>query len=283
MLQILGISYAGWLCTRWSTISIWCVYALDMGVCASSGSVGFWPIIPAALRSQLRSHAHIWHSFPDMITIHLPLRFFGYAEYFHHSPSGTGATFQKWNNSPPAPLYSLLFIPPLHPVSLPPHCLLILFASSTDSCCLAIGILCYKPFPPWVSCLCLPARSGHLAATSLQWPPARIGKEREGCGEGERGGIRTGQMRGAAVGLSHYCGFALHCFVWAFMLCIHSKTSWWRAGCWLLRNSWSSWGVFFLRYFFFSFSHAVWCLTSDPQSVHYMVLENKMILLQHSS
>lgn len=101
-------------------------------------------------------------------------------------------------------------------------------------------------------------------------------------GGGEWGGIRTGQMRGAAVGLSHYCGFALHCFVWAFMLCIHSKTSWWRAGCWLLRNSWSSWGVFFLD-FFFSFSHAVWCLTSDPQSEHYTMLENKMILLRHSS
>lgn len=26
-----------------------------------------------------------------------------------------------------------------------------------------------------------------------------------------------------------------------------------------------------------------WCLTSDPQSVHYMMLENKMILLRYSS
>lgn len=30
-----------------------------MGVCASAGSVGFWPIIPAALRSLLRSHTNI--------------------------------------------------------------------------------------------------------------------------------------------------------------------------------------------------------------------------------
>lgn len=55
--------------------------------------------------------------------------------------------------------------------------------SSTDSCCLAVGILWYNPFSPWVSCLCLPAWLGHLAATSLQWPPARIGKEGEGWGD----------------------------------------------------------------------------------------------------
>lgn len=102
MFRILGISYVGWICAWWSTISIWCVYVLDMGVCASSGSVGFWPIIPAALRSLLRSHAHIWHSFPDMITIHLPLWVWLYG-IFPSFPSGTGATFQNWTTSPPPP------------------------------------------------------------------------------------------------------------------------------------------------------------------------------------
>lgn len=147
MFQILGISYVGWICAWWSTISIWCVYVLDMGVCASSGSVGFWPIIPAALRSQLRSHAHIWHSFPDMITIHLPL-WVWLRRIFPSFPSGTGATFQKWTTHPTTP-YLLFFIPPPHPVSLPPHCLLLIPPpSSTDSCCLAIGILWYNPFFP---------------------------------------------------------------------------------------------------------------------------------------
>lgn len=72
-----------------------------MGVCASSGSVGFWPISSAALRSLLCSHAHIWHSFPDMITIHLPV-WNGSVEYFHHS---------KWNCSDfpePPPLFRFL-------------------------------------------------------------------------------------------------------------------------------------------------------------------------------
>lgn len=120
MFQILGISYVGWICAWWSTINIWCVYVLDMGVCASSGSVGFWPIIPAALRSQLRSHAHIWHSFLDMITIHLPLRVW-LCGIFPSFPSGTGATFQKWTARPTATTpYSLVFI-----LSLPPHCLLL--------------------------------------------------------------------------------------------------------------------------------------------------------------
>lgn len=100
----------GYICTWWSTVNIWCVYVLDMGVCASSGSVGFWPIIPAALRSQLRSHAHIWHSFPDMITIHLPL-WVWLRGIFPSFPSGTEATFQKWTtytSNPPNPLlYSL--------------------------------------------------------------------------------------------------------------------------------------------------------------------------------
>lgn len=99
MFQILRISYVGWICAWWSTISIWCVYVLNMGVCASSGSVGFWPIIPAALRSQLRSHAHIWHSFPDMITIHLPL-WVWLRGIFPSFPSRTGATFQKWTTYP---------------------------------------------------------------------------------------------------------------------------------------------------------------------------------------
>lgn len=153
MFQILGISYVGWICAWWSTISIWCLYVLDMGVCASSGSVGFWPIIPAALRSQLRSHAHIWHSFPDMITIHLPL-WVWLRRIFPSFPSGTGATFQKWTTYPSTP-YSLFLIPPPHPVSLPPHCLLIPPPSSTDSCCLAIGILQYNPFFPPESAVCV--------------------------------------------------------------------------------------------------------------------------------
>lgn len=157
--------------------------SLDMGVCASSGSVGFWPIIPAALGSQLSSHAHIWHSFPDMITIHLPLRFW-LCGIFPLFPSGTEARFQKWTAHP-----STLLLTPLYPTHAPfpfrPTVALLLFASSTDSCCLAIGILWSKPFTPWVSCLCLPAWSGHLAATTLGWPPARIGKEGEGWwGEG---------------------------------------------------------------------------------------------------
>lgn len=179
MFQILGISYVGWICAWWSTINIWCVYVLDMGVCASSGSVGFWPIIPAALRSQLRSHAHIWHSFLDMITIHLPLRVW-LCGIFPSFPSGTGATFQKWTARPTAATtpYSLVFI-----LSLPPHCLLLVQPPSTDSCCFATGILWYNPFPPWVSCLCLQTWLGHLAVTSFHWPPARIGKEGEGWGD----------------------------------------------------------------------------------------------------
>lgn len=206
MFQILGISYVGWICAWWSTISIWCVYELDMGVCASSGSVGFWPIIPAALRSQLRSHAHIWHSFPDMITIHLPL-WVWLSRIFPSFPSGTGATFQKWTTHPTTP-YSLFFIPPPHLVSLPPHCLpLIPPPFSTDSCCLAIGILWYNPFSPWVSCLCLPAWLGHLAETSLQWPPARIGKEGEGWGDKSR----IDERRSSYEILSHYCIFPFHC------------------------------------------------------------------------
>lgn len=111
MLQILGISYVGWICAWWRTISIWCVYVLDMGVCASSGSVGFWPIIPAALRSQLRSHAHIWHSFPDMITIHLPL-WVWLCGIFPSFPGGTGATFQKWTTRPTTPWLALLHTTP---------------------------------------------------------------------------------------------------------------------------------------------------------------------------
>lgn len=74
--------------------------------------------------------------------------FFWLCRIFPSFPEWNWSHVPEMNNSPPAPLYSLLFIPPVHPVSLPPHCLLILFASSTDSCCLAIGILCYKPFPP---------------------------------------------------------------------------------------------------------------------------------------
>lgn len=48
-------------------------------------------------------------------------------------------------------------------------------------------------------------------------------------------------MRGeAAMELSHYCMFTFHCFVWSFMLCIHSKTLRCGANCWFLHNSWSS-------------------------------------------
>lgn len=110
-----------WICAWWSTVGICCVYVLDMGVCASSGSVGFWPIIPAALRSQLRSHAHIWHSFPDMITIHLPLRVWLRA-VFPSFPCGTAATSQKCTTHPPAPPYSIFFNPHPHLDPLPPHC-----------------------------------------------------------------------------------------------------------------------------------------------------------------
>lgn len=87
--------------------------SLDMGVCASSGSVGFWPIIPAALRSQLSSHAHIWHSFPDMITIHLPLRFW-LCGIFPSFPSGTEARSQKRTAHPSTPLLT-----PLYPTHAP--------------------------------------------------------------------------------------------------------------------------------------------------------------------
>lgn len=120
MFQILGISNVGWICAWWSTINIWCVYVLDMGVCASSGSVGFWPIIPAALRSQLRSHAHIWHSFPNMITIHLPL-WVWLRRRFPSFSSRVGATFQKWTTCPTT-TPDLLFFTPTTTTSLsPPH------------------------------------------------------------------------------------------------------------------------------------------------------------------
>lgn len=123
--------------------------SLDMGVCASSGSVGFWPIIPAALRSQLRSHAHIWHSFPDMITIHLPLRFW-LCGIFPSFPNGTGGQLLRNEGLTLAPLYSLLLFlsHPCTPFPCRPTVSLLLFASSTDSCCLAVGILWLKPFPP---------------------------------------------------------------------------------------------------------------------------------------
>ena len=157
--------------------AVWCVYVLDMGVCASSGSVGFWTIIPTALRSQLRSHAHFWHSFPDMITIHLPLWVWLHG-IFPSLPSGTGTMFQKWTAHPCHPLtLSSLSHPPT-----PPLCLLLIPPTSNiDSCCLAERILRYGPFPLWVSCLCLLAWLGHLAATSLHWPPARMGKEGGGA------------------------------------------------------------------------------------------------------
>lgn len=84
-------------------------------MCASSGSVGFWPIIPTALRSQLRSHAHFWHSFPDMITIHLPLWVWLH-RIFPSFPSGTGTMFQKRTAHPCTPLLCLLYSTPLlHP------------------------------------------------------------------------------------------------------------------------------------------------------------------------
>lgn len=100
--------------------AVWCVYVLDMGVCASSGSVGFWPIIPTALRSQLRSHAHFWHSFPDMITIHLPLWVWLHG-IFPSFPSGTGTMFQKWTAHPYTPLLCLLYPTPHSTPLSPPH------------------------------------------------------------------------------------------------------------------------------------------------------------------
>lgn len=125
MFQILGISYVGWICAWWSTISIWCVYVLNMGVCSSSGSVGFWPIIPAALRSQLRSHAHIWHSFPDMITIHLPL--LGLAtQNISIIPEWNWSNVPEMNSSPRHRHPLMLFSSP-HLPSLWPHCLLLIY------------------------------------------------------------------------------------------------------------------------------------------------------------
>lgn len=219
MFQILGISYVGWICAWWSTINIWCVYVLDMGVCASSGSVGFWPIIPAALRSQLRSHAHIWHSFLDMITIHLPLRVW-LCGIFPSFPSGTGATFQKWTARPTATTpYSLVFI-----LSLPPHCLLLVQPPPTDSCCFATGILWYNPPPPWVSCLCLQTWLGHLAVTSFHWPPARIGKEGEGWG-----------IRWAKKQLLNCISLLL--VVWSSMMEIDCKALQRGSDCWFLHSN----------------------------------------------
>lgn len=115
----------GWICARWRT-----VYVVCMGVCASAGSVGFWPIIPAALRSQLSSHAHFWHSFLDMITIHLPLWVWLCVEYFHHSrveleqcsrneqltPTPTRACSSLSHPHTPFPSHPTVSTPPLPPL-----------------------------------------------------------------------------------------------------------------------------------------------------------------------
>lgn len=119
------------------------------------------------------------------------------------SISGTEATFQKWATHPSTATPCLLvFIP--HPVSLPPHCLLLIQApSSTDSCCLAIGILGYNLFffpPESAVCVC---RHGwviwqwHLITDLLLGYGRKGRKERRRAGEMmERSSYKT---------LSHYC------------------------------------------------------------------------------
>lgn len=197
MFQILGISYVGWICAWWSTISIWCVYVLDMGVCASSGSVGFWPIIPAALRSQLRSHAHIWHSFTDMITIHLPL-WVWLRGIFPSFPSGTGATFQKWTTHPHHRLYPLLsrlyptptprFSPtPLSPLYTTPLQHRFLLPCNRNPL--------VQPFFPPESAVCV-CRHDWVIWQRHLFSDLLLGQGRKGRDEG---GIGAGQMRREAA------------------------------------------------------------------------------------
>lgn len=113
----------------------------------------------------------------------------------YHTPSTLGLAPRNisiipewnWNNVPEmnsSPLHPLTLSSLFHPPT-PPLCLLLIPPTSNiDSCCLAERILRYGPFPLWVSCLCLLAWLGHLAATSLHWPPARMGKEGEGLRAG---------------------------------------------------------------------------------------------------
>lgn len=98
--------------------AVWCVCVLEMGVCASSGSVGFWPIIPTALRSQLRSHAHFWHSFPDMITIHLPLWVLA-PRNISIIPEWNWNNVPEMNSAPPCSVFSPR--PPCSTPLSPPH------------------------------------------------------------------------------------------------------------------------------------------------------------------
>lgn len=86
-------------------------------------------------------------------------------QHDYHTPSTLGLATRNisiipewnWSNVPeneqltPAPPYCLLC-----PTPISPHCLLLIPpTSSTDSCCLAIGTLWYKPFFPPESAVCV--------------------------------------------------------------------------------------------------------------------------------
>lgn len=148
MFQILGISYVGWICAWWSTISIWCVY----------GCVCFLWVCGILAHNSCSSQ--VTAPFSRTYLAFLP-------RHDYHTPSTLGLATQNisiipewnWSNVPEMnnsphhhPLLALLYPTPTPhptPISLPPHCLLLIPPpSSTDSCCLAIGILWYNPFFP---------------------------------------------------------------------------------------------------------------------------------------
>lgn len=109
-----------------------------------------------------RSHAHIWHSFPDMITIHLPLLGLDYTPNISIIPEWNWSSVPEMSN-PLTPLLLLQLAPPL---SIWPHCLflmkpivLVLLPTPSGEDFEGLigkkGILWSGPFSPWVSCLCL--------------------------------------------------------------------------------------------------------------------------------
>lgn len=183
MLQILGMSYVGWVHAWWSTISIWCVYEFGYGCVCFLWVCGI--LAHNSCSSQVTAQfSRTYLAFLPRHDYHTPSTPVLAMWNISIIPEWNWSQVSEMNGSPQHPFtHSSLSHPctlfPFRPtVSLS----LLLFASSADSCCLAIGILWSKPFTPWVSCLCLPAWSGHLAATSLRWPPARIGKDGEGWG-----------------------------------------------------------------------------------------------------
>lgn len=188
--------------------------------------LGLWDFGPQFL--QLSGHSSVLtHIFGIPSPTWLPYTFhsgFGYAEYFHHSRVELEQRSRNEQLTPPPPTRSSLSHTPFpfHPTVSPLHHPLqrrFLLPCNRNP-------LVQPFFSPWVSCLCLQAWLGHLAATSLRWPPAREG--RGGMGDKSR----RDERRSSYETLSHYCMFPFHCSVWSFMLNTHGTTLWCGGHCW---------------------------------------------------